>query len=145
MTSSARLFNCARCHALTIICRACDRGHRYCSSNCGAQARRDSQNRSTAQYQKTRRGQHANAQRQRRYRERQRKKVTHQGSVDIALPAVLPARTKKVADVSCAVVLVKYPALHCHFCLKAYNGFLRRDFLRSSSRASSWRGSTHVH
>lgn len=145
MTSSARLFNCARCHALTIVCRSCDRGQRYCPSACRVQARRDSQRRASRQYQKTRRGRHANAERQRRYRERQRNKVTHQGSFDSGSPAVLPGRANKVADASSVVRQVKYPALHCHFCPKTYNSFLRRDFLCSSSRPSSWRRSTHEH
>ena len=145
MTLSARLFNCARCHALTMVCRSCDRGQRYCPSTCRVQARLDSQRRASRQYQRTRRGRHANAQRQRRYRERQRNKVTHQGSVDTDESAVLPARANKVADVSRTVVQVHCPGLHCHFCLKAFNSFLRRDFLRSSSRPSSWRRSTHEH
>lgn len=143
MTSSARLFNCARCHALTIVCRTCDRGQRYCPSTCRVQARLDSQRRASRQYQRTRRGQHANAERQRRYRERQRKKVTHQGSVDPSEPAVLPTRANKAANATPEVVQVNSPALHCHFCQKTFNSFLRRDFLCSSSRPSSWRRSTH--
>ena len=143
MSSSARLFNCARCHALTIVCRSCDRGQRYCPSTCRAQARLDSQRRAAREYQKTRRGRHANAQRQRRYRERQRNKVTHQGSVGIAAPAVLTNRANKVSEAGSVPGLVKYPALLCHFCLKRYNAFLRRDFLCSSSRPTSWRRPTH--
>ena len=143
MTSSARLFNCARCHALTIVCRACDRGQRYCPSTCRVQARLDSQRRATRQYQRTRRGRHANAERQRRYRERQRKKVTHQGSVAPSLPAVLPGRANKVADSSPVVVQVLYPALYCQFCLRTCSSFLRRDFLCSTSRRSEWHRSTH--
>lgn len=143
MTSSARLFNCARCHALTIICRACDRGQRYCPSTCRVQARLESQRRASRLYQNTRRGRHANAERQRRYRERQRKNITHHGSTVPSQPVVLPDRAKEVTDSSPAMAQATYPALHCHFCKKSCSSFLRRDFLCSSSRRPTWRRSTH--
>ena len=143
MTSSARLFNCARCNALTIVCRTCDRGQRYCSSKCRAKARRDSQRRATRKYQNTRRGRHANAERQQRYRERQRNKVTHQGSVDPSVSAVLPDRANKLTEPVSVVKRTPSSDLHCHFCHRTCSSFLRRDFICSSSRPSSWRRSTH--
>ena len=143
MTSSARLFNCACCHALTIVCSACDRGQRYCSSTCSAQARQDSQRKATRQYQNTRRGRHANAERQQRYRDRQRNKVTHQGSATPSSPAVLPDRANKLTEPVSVVKQALSADLYCHFCHRPCSSFLRRDFLCSSSRPSSWRRATY--
>lgn len=143
MTSSSRLFNCARCHALRIICRECDHGQRYCPFTCCVQARRDSQRRAARRYQKTRRGRHVNAERQRRYRERQRKKVTHHGSLVPSVPVVLPARANKLTEPVSVVKQTLSQVLHCHFCQRPCSSFLRRDFLCSSSRRSAWRRSAH--
>lgn len=143
MTPSSRLFNCARCHALTIVCSACDRGQRYCPSTCRKQARRDSLRRAARRYQRTRRGRHANAERQRRHRERQRKKVTHQGSVALGSPAVLPARANKLTEPVSVIRQTTSAQMHCHFCHRTCSPFLRRDFLCSSSRPSAWRRAAH--
>ena len=143
MSASARLFNCARCHALTIVCPACDRGQRYCSSGCSAIARRESLQRAARQYRSTRRGRHTNAERQRRYRERQRNKVTHHGSVTPAVPAVLPDTANEATEPVSVIRQTPCPVLHCHFCQRTCSSFLRRDFICSSSRPSSWRSSSH--
>jgi hypothetical protein len=54
------------------LCRACDRGHRYCSDRCriwGTQARK---RRARRKYEKTEKGRENNRKRQQRHRERQR-------------------------------------------------------------------------
>ena len=43
MQSSARVFNCARCHGQVVICSHCDRGNLYCGKRCSQAARRQSQ------------------------------------------------------------------------------------------------------
>ena len=71
MSLSARRFHCARCHCPVILCRACDRGHVYCTNGCAQQARKDSLQRAGARYRASRRGRLNNALRQRRFRARQ--------------------------------------------------------------------------
>jgi len=78
-----RLFSCARCQRLAGVCRACDFGNRYCSTACKQIARRVSQRRSAAIYQRTRSGALRHAERMQRVRNKRRRanfsaqKVTH--------------------------------------------------------------------
>lgn len=143
MKPSARLFNCARCHAQCLICRRCDRGQRYCGADCSGQARRESQRRASRRYQSTPRGRHANAARQRVHQRGKREKVTHQGSPNTTTKALLPVRAEKVVDSSSVSDRSAVPALYCHVCHEQCNPLLRRDFLRSSSRRPHWRRSSH--
>ncbi len=69
---SARQFICARCGRQEVVCSACDRGRRYCCSECSLQARRASLRRAGCRYQSSRAGRVAHAQRARRYRQRRR-------------------------------------------------------------------------
>ena len=66
-----RVFGCERCRQIVSICRACDRNQRYCSEDCRDAARRDSLRRSGQRYQASEAGRQRNAERQRRWRERQ--------------------------------------------------------------------------
>jgi hypothetical protein len=67
-----RMFFCKRCKALVFLCRACDRRHVYCSTDCAEASRRDQRKR-TARFRATfPDARHKNAERQRRWRERQR-------------------------------------------------------------------------
>lgn len=142
MKPSARLFNCARCHAQCLICRRCDRGQRYCSGDCAAQARRESLRRASRRYQNSPRGRRANAARQRSHQQRKREKVTHQGSPATPAKALLPVRAEKTcASSSSGSHRSKPPGLYCHFCNAQCSALLRRDFLRSSSRRPHWRRS----
>jgi len=78
-------------------------------------------------YQCSRRGRHAHAARQGRYRERQSKKVTHQGSPPVALPALLPPDATSLQS----------DALEpgqCHFCHCSCGLFVRIGFLRRRVR-----------
>ena len=133
MCTSARLFQCARCSRQTLICSHCDRGHQYCSTHCARQARRRSHNQSNRKYSQTTRGKHANAARQKRYRQRQQQKVTDQGSpakvaaVSSSLP-VIPAVLRwffpRIKGAWCVV---------CHFCHRSISPLLRHDFLHRLS------------
>jgi hypothetical protein len=84
---SGRLFVCARCHAQVVICSVCDRGQRYCSRQCSAQARRASLREAGRRYQSGRAGRFAHARRARRYRQRQ----LHRPSSSSSSPAPAPA------------------------------------------------------
>ncbi len=137
MESPARLFNCARCQCQVIICRSCDRGNIYCSSNCSKSARRESVRNSGKRYQNSRRGKIKHAQRQQCYREGQKIKVTHQGSIESPTNDLLPPNqitpTKK-SDIG---------YIHCHFCGKPCSDYLRLGYLGKYSRdercfSSSW-------
>jgi hypothetical protein len=76
-----RVICCQSCGLWFGLCSSCDRGQRYCSDQCSEQARRISLKAAGAKYQRTERGRECHAERQRRYRARQRaaERVTHQG------------------------------------------------------------------
>lgn len=81
--NSTRTFNCALCRRLVQTCRSCDRGHRYCSPKCGNAARNESVRRAGRRYRQTEAGRLKNAERQRRFRERQRARLGQEpGSAD---------------------------------------------------------------
>src|SRR5690606_31891043 len=54
------------------LCHACDRGQRYCGSECASAQRQEAQRAASAAYQRTARGAHLHADRMQRYRDRQR-------------------------------------------------------------------------
>ena len=57
----------------------CDCGNLYCPGDCPQEARRESVRRAGARYQRTLRGARRHAERQRRYRQRRKREVTHHG------------------------------------------------------------------
>jgi hypothetical protein len=65
---SERYYTCARCHALVVICTACDRGNFYCGKVCFTRSRREKQRASNRRYQATARGRHLHAERAARHR-----------------------------------------------------------------------------
>ena len=134
MQPSARRFHCAGCHCPVLIGSHCDRGNRYCRNGCALEARRESTRRAAKQYAKTRQGRLNNAARQRRFRERQQQKVTHQGSEAEGANAVLPVVATD--EVSVVNTVLKPPAIAhcCHRCRRICDPFLRRDFLHRPSR-----------
>jgi hypothetical protein len=78
-----RAFACRLCGKRVLICKRCDRGHRYCSPVCSRAARLASIRQARRRYQRTDAGRRGNARRQRElYRRRHllRKNLTHQGS-----------------------------------------------------------------
>jgi hypothetical protein len=76
---------CARpaCGQVFFLCLRCDRGHRYCGRACAAEARRASVLAAGRRYQASLDGRLAHADRQRRYRERRRAKVTYHRRADV--------------------------------------------------------------
>ncbi len=134
MTPSARLYQCARCLGQVIICRSCDRGNVYCANGCAEQARSASLRRAAKRYRSTRRGRHTNADRQRRFRARQREKVTHQGSPPVVgLVLLVRALNARESDQQ-AERYRPETAIYCHICRRECDPFLRHDFLRPAHR-----------
>jgi len=137
MELSGRLFNCVSCYALITICSPCDRNNIYCGSTCSRAARQKSCSLASQRYQKSHRGRLKHAARQRRYRGRQKIKVTHHSSPVLPPHAVLPSQPKELSSVSGS------GNLRCHFCGKPCSPFLRRGYLRhsgqnASPRSASW-------
>lgn len=137
MNSSFRLYHCARCHKQVIICRRCDYGRVYCGDNGSKPARAQSRKRAAMRYQRSRRGRHANAERQRRFRARKRqvvKKVTHQGSPPDVPNVLLPREANQRQDNQKPVNQPVKEPLHCHFCGCEGPQFLRLGFVRQKIR-----------
>ncbi len=134
MCVSARLFNCARCHRQVTICRSCDRGNMYCGGACSREARKESLRRSSASYQSSHRDLTANARRQKRFRQRQREKVTHQGSTPDTPDNRLPVETDEHPVCHSVGKAPLEAGIYCHFCHRTCDPFLRNRFLRPLTR-----------
>ena len=86
------------CHAVFFICSHCDRGHRYCSEGCRANAARQQRRRANGRHQKSPEGRLDHRDRQRDYRRRCRQRqacVTDEGSLSIASPASFQCGTSE--------------------------------------------------
>jgi len=130
MQTSSRLYHCLLCHAQVIICSRCDRGHRYCTDGCSEKARRVSLARASKKYQESRVGRSKNAERQQRFRQQKKHKVTHQSSQIITLSDVLNAQRKSRKRV---IPPLKHSTfMVCHHCGEVCDPFLRHDFLRGT-------------
>jgi hypothetical protein len=81
---------CGSCREMFVICRSCDRGHRYCSRECSGRARAASLRRARRRHRHSPEGRadHRDAERRRRLRRR----VGDQGSVHRGAPAMSEAR-----------------------------------------------------
>jgi hypothetical protein len=77
--ASCRMFLCARCRCQALVCRRCDHGQIYCFGTCAQEVRRDRQREARRRYQATPRGRALHAERSRRYRARQFRRVTDHG------------------------------------------------------------------
>lgn len=130
MCRSARLYHCCRCHAQVIICSACDHGQRYCTRGCAAHARSTSQRRAGKKYQSTRTGRFNNADRQKRYRARQKQKVTHQGSPLVTSRDVLKNKRREPEKAEQQNQMDSN--LRCHHCRVVCDPFLRPNFLQQN-------------
>jgi len=135
----ARLYVCPRCGEQVRICPRCDRGNQYCGPACSTAARRESVRAAGARYQRTRRGRHCHARRQRRYRDRHgegcaREEVTHHGSAVAAGDAPL------ARDVPGAGALrVRAPSsTRCHFCARAVSEYVRLGWVRTRREDHAW-------
>ena len=136
---SHRLYNCRGCGEQVHICRHCDRGNIYCSGACAARRRRESLLRAGQRYQLSPHGACRHAARQRAWRERHAKKVTHQGS-----PEALSCATVNAASMDSrgeltdgdALYLRRWPhhrtpvAPRCSFCGRVLSPFMRLGPLR---------------
>ena len=118
-----RRFLCALCRCAVLICSHCDRGQRYCSAVCSHQARSCAQRAAGKRYQDSRKGRHAHAQRQGRWRTR-RQIVTHQGSPPPCGAGVLPPGDETALNPDTS------RPCKCHFCGRSVSDFVRLDFLR---------------
>lgn len=146
-----RTFLCARCRKRVLICSRCDRGQLYCAEDCALIARRVAQRAAGRRYQQSRDGRFAHAERNRRYRVRQ-KNVTHQGSAPpppdgqvtsdptvIASEPFSPTRRREYS-LQCSV-----EPWRCHFCGYLCPEFVRQGFLRRRRvpRRQARRGTDH--
>jgi len=117
-----RLYNCAQCGVQVRLCQGCDHGQICCAGACSAMRRRESLRRAGARYQRTLRGALCHAQRQRRWRARQRE-VTHQGyradgyCASVSVPAIAEAKSDAPSAALNHVLVVDSPPQgHCSFC-----------------------------
>ncbi|MCO4820413.1 MAG: hypothetical protein KC517_12400 [Bacteroidetes bacterium] len=128
---STRLYQCLRCNRQVMVCQTCDHGQRYCAETCRQLARKASCKRANAKYQNSRAGRFNNADRQRRFRQRQKQnieKVTDQGSPstprgDLLIETLClnknTVREKQIHTIST-----------CHFCGDRCGPFFRGGFLK---------------
>ena len=146
---TARRYHCGRCHQPVVVCRQCDRGNVYCFNGCAQSAFKQRCQRNARCYQRSTKGRHKNAQRQRRYRLRraltqrdldvaeqthpepdqhrppptstspESQKVTHRGSATLSRSALLLHMSTQP------------PGVYCNACFRVCNQALRIDFLRT--------------
>lgn len=129
-----RLVVCARCGGHAVVHRECDRGQRYCSPACAAEARSASVRRAGVRYQTSAEGRTRHAARQGAYRERRSACVTHQCAVE-------PEPPLRVGEPS-GMRLFALPAVEGHLLARAITSCLvchqdRRDALRRASLRST--------
>lgn len=142
---SYRLYSCRRCARQVRICRRCDRGNQYCAAACARIRRCESLRRASARYQMSYRGACRHAARQRAWRLRRTQKVTHQGSPESAVPAIVAVAAITIAgtDVDlCAVTALPSDSARwlatrrwarwprCCFCGRRLSRFVRLGPLR---------------
>jgi hypothetical protein len=75
--ASCRMFLCARCRSQVLVCRRRDRGQIYCAGTCAQQARCHQQSEGRRRYHATAHDPAMHADRNRRYRSRQRGVTDH--------------------------------------------------------------------
>jgi len=160
-----RVFACARCQFEVLVCIGCDRGRRYCGSQCSEQARRQAQRADGKRYQSSPAGSFAHARRSQRYRQRRREWLARQQSLPPPPPSPPPPTPTPTppanSDASvgsqqpCAggvltAQLVVAPATGCdewrrpcHWCSRECHSVVRRDFPRRSRLA--WQVSADHH
>jgi hypothetical protein len=126
-----RLYHCQRCGMQACICAECDCGNVYCPGECAELARRESVRRAGARYQRTFRGAHKHAERQRRYRERQKFEVTHHGFPHVTTRCSVsrhPVTASESSDVDFeepARRPIRLLQTRCAFCGRALPAFAR--------------------
>jgi hypothetical protein len=73
LQESARVFACARCGVLVVVCTRCDRGQIYCDGECREIRRNETERRAAKKFQATPNGALKHAKRQKRYRQKKAK------------------------------------------------------------------------
>ncbi len=129
MQRTARLFNCARCRCPVTICSRCDHGHIYCGPRCSRTARSESLRKAGCRYQNTWYGRRLHAARQRRYRQRQNQKVTHQGSLSSPPDDSLCSALRECTGEGEKPAAARKGGIRCHFCDQSCSEYVRLDFL----------------
>lgn len=82
---------CPGCFQFFIVCESCDRGHRYCHSDCKSLGRKQTFKRSSRLYQSSPTGRHNHRKRQKRYRKnRLLKKTVTQHSLETTKKSLKP-------------------------------------------------------
>ena len=119
------------CRALFFICSHCDRGQRYCSSDCRVRARREQWRAAARRYQQSPEGRLDHRNRQRSYRQRKATSipmpapspgasVTHQGSqgesIGDSFQSSLPVGIVRSTTQRLAKSLESLGFLLCQFC-----------------------------
>jgi hypothetical protein len=127
MKHSPRLYYCVLCHAQAVIGSCCDRGQIYCSHNCSKIARFKSCREAKKRYQLTPWGKSKHAARQKRYRMRQKQKVTDQGSVVPTDNGLLEPVKNKTMEGS---IEEDSWLIRCCICKKPVSSWFRNSFLR---------------
>lgn len=142
---SCRHFTCGLCGKLVRICRRCDRGNIYCGEVCRESARRQSNRRRSARYQKSEVGRRNHRRRQDRYRSSRETrsdssaqtttiKVTHHGSADREPPV---PRSPDLPEVSVTtfdrlhlrVAVPSRGSYRCRMCHRQVSERVRTTFL----------------
>jgi hypothetical protein len=122
-----RSFLCTRCRKEAQVCSTCDRGQRYCSKDCSAIARRESQRAAGRRYQSTQQGRVNHRIRQQKYLSRIAQ-MTHHTSLDTR-QVVDIAKTTDPCTAPVAIV-TDSRMQRCICCEKQGNGLTRRGYLR---------------
>lgn len=136
MKHAPRLFQCAFCHKQSRVCSRCDRGQIYCGNVCAVFVRKKSMQLAGKRYQKTFNGKRNHAARQARYRMRQKKIVTHQGSPLIHQHASMSSLEINPNQPENGH---NKPALICCCCGKSVSDWMRNDFLKRRRSHRSFR------
>ena len=133
---SYRLYSCRRCAQQVRICLRCDRGNQYCAAECARIRRGESLRRAGVRYQTSYRSASRHAARQRRWRAQRAQKVTHHGSLQPVVAAIVVALsitpTGTDADTKTAVPqrVRRAQRPHCCFCGRPLSRFARTGPLR---------------
>ena len=136
---SCRLYTCAGCQSLVLICRRCDRGHQYCGKACSSAARRRHHNDSDRRYGQSMKGRFSSATRSRRYRQTHRpeKNVTDQGSEprasDVPLASDSEVTLERGHSGDVRIVVIPLSGL-CTLCRVPIGAWARTGYLRSESK-----------
>ncbi|WP_296909190.1 hypothetical protein [Polaromonas sp.] len=146
----ARLFVRACCRVQVLVCSYCDHGQIYCADGWALQRQRELQMQASKRYQCGFTGRLKQAARNKLWRARQAAKneiVTHQGSQEYGLNAVLDVSISTVLQSSTEPCIASTPTIStalpcargvwsCHWCGSKCLAHVRLGFLRHLSKFS---------